>query len=218
MRKAMYLLVALAAASAAQTNTTYSLTGPGIVRGGQTTQLWVTVQDGADSQGSAWQWSVTFPAGVTVTNPTMQAGIANALMLCTIVAQTSSCILIPNAAQIPAGTAPTKIANGQLASYSVQIPAAASGTLGFQIAGVYGATPVGSTVPTVAGTPYQMQVAPKQDIDGDGKVTTQDITLMSQEVLASFGNPSACVHDLDGDGKCTVLDVMSVLLKYLGLI
>lgn len=200
MKLAIVALLAVLALPA-QT-TTLALSGPATARAGATVTLALSATGTTNTGAVGFQWTVGYPSGgyTATVAPGPTATAASKTPTCT--ADNSTCLAV--------GMNTTVIANGVLANYSLKVPAAApGGTVTVGLGGLVGANSSGMAIPTAAGPVYTLTILDRRDLNGD-------VTLMSNEVIASQTNPSACVDDMNGDGKCDLLDVIAVLLKALG--
>ena len=56
---------------------------------------------------------------------------------------------------------------------------------------------------------------PKGDIDGDGKITINDISQLIEKYLNPTDDPIESMYDIDGDGSVTVEDIAQLIEIYL---
>lgn len=185
---------------------TVSLSGPTTARPGST----VTVQvNNTGVNAAAFQWTISNPFTSTTDITIGQAAIdaKKDILACTIDSKT--CIIV--------GMNLNVIGNGPIANYTIQIPSNTTpGNQTLSLSSVIAASPNGVSLPLTVGSPYNIAILFKQDINGDGKVDTEDVQIMLSQVIASQQSPGSCTADMNSDSKCDLIDVMIVLLKALG--
>lgn len=185
---------------------------PASVAPGGIATLSLTYTDAVPSANIAGiEWSLTLPAGVTAGASTLGAASSGAAKVLTC--GPAICLLIGNGAT-PNETA---IGSGVLATIPVTVSAAtAPGALSISLAAVSGATGPG-LLAAVTTTPATLTVSSKYDLNGDGSVTTADITLM---LNITDGTTATCAAPASGvgDGKCGLIDVELEILAVLGVI
>jgi hypothetical protein len=190
---------------------TMTLTGPATAKAGSSVTVTLSASGTPDTGAAGLQWKVNYPASsYTATNVVgAQAVAASKGLVCT--SDKSLCLLY--------GLNATVLANGEMAVYTLSIPAnAPPGPVTVGLTGLVAASPTGVSIPVTAGAAYVLTIGDKRDIDGSGTVDNADVLLMATQAVQSSTNPAACVNDQNGDGKCDLIDVFAVLLKALGLV
>ncbi len=207
MKRTLFLLLLILPLKAQ--STTFTLTGPATAKPGTPITLTLAAAGTTDTGAAAVQWTMGWPTGYTAA---VVAGAADT-------GKTLSCTA-PSATCIVWALNTTVIPNGQVAIYTVNVPANATGTVTFTLSALVSASPLGSGVTSTAGATYTATISPKEDLNGDGKVDLTDVQLEVNQALLASTTPSACtpVWDTNGDGKCDVLDVLHEVLKVMGLI
>lgn len=197
-------LIAWAAIASAQT--TLTLSGPATARPGQTINLTLALAGSTPTGPAALQWSLTTPAGFSVTSATEAAAATAASKTLNCTAARTLCLLYGMNANV--------IGNGGAVALSVSVPAAASpGAAALPLAGVLASTAAGAGMVISAGTAYSVTILARADLNGDGAINATDVSLMATEAKGD----AACTDDQNGDGKCDVIDVFIVILRSLGL-
>lgn len=196
-----FLLLILALPLSAQV--TLTLSGPSTAKQGSTVNLTLG-SVGATANGPAGlQWTLTPPSGFTVSSTAAgaQATAAGKQIACGV----ASCIAY--------GINQNVIANGAVASLTVQIPANATpGPASFSLSGLVAGDRNGGVMSATAGVPYSIVVLARADIDGSGSVDAADASAMASQVTAA-----TCTDDQNADGKCDLIDVLIVVLRAMGL-
>lgn len=198
------LLLALLLAFTAHAQVTVSLAGPATARQGSAVTL-ALASGGATANGpAALQWTVVPPSGFTI--PAATIGTQGAASTKTLACGTDKtlCVLY--------GVNQNVIANGQIATLSVAIPANATpGPASFGLSGLVTTDKNGFAMTTTPGPFYSIVVTARADLNSDGVVNSTDVSLMAGQVTAG-----TCSDDQNADGKCDIIDVMLVVLKALG--
>lgn len=200
MRFALFLL-----AVGMQAQTTLTLTGPASAKQGTAVSLSLS-SGGATANGPAGlQWSLTPPVGVTVSGVTAGASATAASKQVACNAANLLCLVY--------GVNQNVIANGVVATMTVQIPANANpGPASFPLSGLVAGDKNGVAMTISSGATYSLNVLSRADIDGNGSVTSADVSLMANQVTSG-----TCTDDQNGDGRCDLLDVLVVVLRAMGL-
>lgn len=195
MKRLMLFLAAIAAYGQ-----TLGVTCPnGVQRPGTDVVCSLVLTNGTTSATAAqWQTTATGIAGVTVSQAVAgTAGAAGKSVTCNLA---NFCTAWANNQ--------TAIANGQVATITLGIPAAATGTVTVGLAsGPLGSTAIGDKIVIIPNPPVTVSVLSKCDINGDGLTNGADVTAYNAGILAA----STAIPDLDGDGARTVADLQRVI-------
>jgi hypothetical protein len=103
------------------------------------------------------------------------------------------------------------IANGQVATIDVSIPASALGSSQIALTGLVLPDKNGAYMPVSSGPVYSILIT-RADVNDDGRIDAADVMAMISQALGE----SACVNDQTADGKCDLVDVVAIL-KAMGL-
>ncbi len=205
--KRLFWISLLACGISAQTLT---FTGPATAAPGQSISLSLNLTGnltGPDPAAIAGlQWQLQLPTGSTasaVPNP----AIPSKTLSCT--GDYVTCLFY--------GQNVTPIPYGLVASYTITIPATATGSLTIGLTDLVAASAAGTAIPISVAMPYTVRTSDRRDLNNDGKVDALDVNLMAIEVLAAATNPAACTDDQNADGTCNLLDVFLVLVKAMAL-
>lgn len=183
---------------------TLNLSGPPLVRPGQTIAVDVALTN-PSADLAAMQWSLALPANYLVVRTTAGAASTAAGKVLYCNAPATNCLVV--------GVNTNVYGAGVVATYSIVVPAAAApGPASISmpgaapLIGVLGATLTGGTAPLGVGTAYSFQVLAPTDLNGDGKTDILDLQILIQEILG--GGPVA--NDQNGDGASDVRDAAIV--------
>lgn len=196
MRQALILALVLAATSQAQT---ISASGPVTARPGQTVTMVMTLTTPTPIAGLQWKSQIPPAIG--------GPGLAAAGTV-PVAAGKELHRSADGSLQLVVGFNDTTFGSGEIAKYSVVIPAnAPKGLYPVPISEPLAADAAGVPVPVTVGPVYEIRILARADIDGDGAVTMEDFRLMLDQVLGR----TPCTDDQTGDGKCDLLDVLTVV-------
>lgn len=197
MRRALILALVLAATSQAQT--TIAASGPVTARPGQTVVMVMTLT--TPSPVAGLQWRIQIPPAIG------GPGVASAGTV-PMAANKELHRSADGSLQLVVGFNDTTFGSGEIARYSVVVPASASkGLYPVPISEPLAADAAGVPIPVTMGPVYEIRILARADIDGDGAVTMEDFRLMLDQVLGR----APCTDDQTGDGKCDLLDVLAVV-------
>lgn len=184
---------------------TATLSGPVTAKQGSSVTLSLSTSGGTATGPAGVQWTLVPPSGFTVSAATAgaQATAASKQVVCNAA----------NLLCLAYGINQNVIANGQVASLTVQVPANATpGSAAFSLAGLVAGDRAGAVIGVTAGTPYTLVVLARADIDGSGSVDASDVSAMAGQITGG-----TCADDQNADGKCDLIDVLVVVLRALGV-
>lgn len=192
--KTLILLAATAFALAAQTLT---LSAPASVRPG--TKVPITVTLAGTSEAAGVQWTFTSPAPYTV-----DAGAATVAALKTLSYYTPTGIAVVH------GISNTKkLAPGIVATYQIDVPATATGTLSVSLTEAYGAPLGGASLMSFSAVaPLSIAILRREDLNSDGRVDSIDVQISVDQIQ---GRAPCASADLNGDGKCRIDDLQALI-------
>lgn len=183
-------------ASGAFADSTLTLQGPSTVSTSLPFNIQLALASPAGSEPAGLQWTMTYPASVTVKlteGPTAVA--AGKSLTCAPTSGGQICVL--------AGINSNILANGTVAIATVTASTQGSLSLGLQEA--LGATLAGDAVPT-SGSTLAIASWPLGDLNQDGKVDVLDLQIIIQQILSR-----TVAVDFNKDGKTNIIDAQLLI-------
>lgn len=177
-----------------------SISGPPVARPGETLNLTLNLSASpTPNLPAGLGYLLGVPSGWTATGAIGPAGISAAKSLYCATGD-AFCLIV--------GMNTNPIQSGTVASYSLQIPASASpGTTPIPVIKLELGDFLGTELTAAAGSLYAVKILSRQDINGDGSVTSADVFLILDMALGK----TSCTADQNGDGQCRLIDVLLVI-------
>jgi hypothetical protein len=179
---------------------------------GSTPTLSITFTDASPSANiSAFEWTLSLPAGFTAGAPTQgpvstagQKVLTCSGLVCVDVGSDGGTVALNN----------TAYGSGVVATVPLTISTSAATGSASISAALVAVNAGGSVVTVPTPAPVTFAVLSIYDLTGDGVVNASDVAAAIQELLAG---QCTSPFSLVGDGKCNLADVVMVLRVALGL-
>ncbi len=181
---------------------TLTPSAPVSVQRGSSFTLNITAGAGTATGPVATQWTLTVPAGWTVTSPT--TALANKVIACAV--GNLKCLVY--------GINAAVIANGTVATLTVTVPPLATlGNATITTSGTLGATNTGGLLTTAGGSATINVLPDARDLNGDGVIDQADAISAVTQIFGTCTNA-----DIAPPPGCDVVDLVIIVLKAQGLI
>jgi hypothetical protein len=175
-------------------------TAPAVLPG-KTTVVTLTLSGAGTPALAGLQWTLGLPTGWTTGSVTASGAVAAIPKTVQCTASSLLCLVW--------GLNVTAIPNGVVAIIPVTVPASASpGTANVTLSGLFAGTPAGVSA-TLTGVNAVITINSPFDINGDGQVTSSDVTAMVAQVASG-----TCTSDVVGNGQCNVLQIIAEVLGW----
>jgi hypothetical protein len=160
-----------------------TLTGPATVASGQSATLTVSLSGTSGQNLAAVQWTITAPASLTWSTPTISAGAA-ALGKGVYCNPTSGvCVALGATNATPPVLSATPFTDGAVASLPATF-SMAPGTVSLPLSSLLGASTAAAAVSVGSGAVFTLTVTPSHcDYNGDGKVDVNDALAVISAVI-----------------------------------